>query len=319
MPERYRSNRRRDADGALDGPEPGTRVTAALAGVRRPSDVLLVHDAVLPNGLSFRVQVPEAHDLFGDRGGDGLPDDALLLRSVVEQCAYATLQSTGLLRPGEVPLNTSSSSRVLTDPPLPLLPGGLLATCLVQELRTSRTGRTRRVVASCVLRSPDGRTVADGETDAGVLENVLYRNWRGAGVVRAGHLPPVPNTPYAHVARVRSRPDNQVLSQVEREEASGAHAVLRLSGPHPYLLPASADHVTGRLFAEATRQLIIGVWAPNGGMRSLHLSFPRLCTLATPVLVQAITCAGPKVPAQWHVLFSQRGVTVCAGHVEAGV
>ncbi|MGW2277825.1 AfsA-related hotdog domain-containing protein [Streptomyces sp. NPDC001770] len=312
MPEQCRITR-------LQGPAPGTEVAAALAGVRRSDDVLLVHEAVLPNGLSFRVRVPEAHDLFVDRGRDGLPDDALLIRSVVEQCAYATLQHSGLLRPREVPLNTSSSSRVLTCPPLRRLPGGLLATCLVEQLRTSRTERTRRVVASCVLRSPDGQVVADGETGAGVMESALYRSWRGAGVLRAGHLPPVAVEPSAWAGQVRSRPENQVLAQVEREDGGGAHAVLRVAGPHPYLLPASADHVTGRLFAEAARQLVLGPCAPYGGVRALHLSFPRLCTLDASVQVHAVPCAGTSAFARWRVFFSQAGVTVCSGRVEAGV
>ncbi|MFD9999559.1 AfsA-related hotdog domain-containing protein [[Kitasatospora] papulosa] len=317
MREQYRSARRQDPDEAQGGPEPGTEVTAALAGVRRPGDVLLVHEAALPNGLSFRVRLPDAHDLFGDRGQAGHPHDALLLRSVVEQCAYATLQYTGLLRRGEVPLNTSSSSRVLSGPSLRPLPGELLATCLVEQLRTSCTGRTRRVVASCVLLSPDGRVVADGETGAGVLESTLYRAWRGGGVVRAGHLPPGPVEPCAHTARVRARPENQVLTQVEREGGDGARAVLRLSGPHPYLLPASADHVTGRLFAEAARQLVLGVCAPHGGVRALHLSFPRLCTLDASVRVRAVPSNGPQAPARWHILFSQAGATVCTGRIEA--
>ncbi|GGY99211.1 hypothetical protein CP967_04275 [Streptomyces nitrosporeus] len=319
MQERFQSVRRQEPGGTPGLPEPGVEVSAAQAGVGHPGDVLLVHDAVLPNGLSFRVRVPGAHDLFGDRGSGGLPDDAFLLRSVVEQCAYATLQHTGLLRPGEVPLNTSSSSRVLTAPPLRRFQGELLATCLVEQLRTSRTGRTRRVAASCVLRSPDGRVVADGETGAGVLERALYRAWRGAGVVRAGNLPPVQDGARARTGRVRSLPGNQVLARAGREDGGDAHAVLRLSGPHPYLLPASADHVTGRLFAEAARQLVLGVCGPYTGLRALHLSFLRLCTLEESVRVRAVPCSGPRASDRWRVLFSQAGATVCAGHVEADV
>ncbi|BAJ26693.1 MULTISPECIES: AfsA-related hotdog domain-containing protein [Kitasatospora] len=175
------------------------------------------------------------------------------------------------------------------------------------------------MIASCVLRAPDGRVVADGETTAGVLEGTLYRNWRGAGVVRAGQLPTAPGEPRARAGRVRSRPENQVLARIGREDG-GAHAVLRLSGPHPYLLPASADHVTGRLFAEATRQLVLGACAPDGnGVRTLHLSFPRLCTLDAPVRVRAVPCPRSPASARWRVLFSQAGATVCTGRVETGV
>ncbi len=75
---------------------------------------------------------------------------------------------------------------------------------------------------------------------------------------------------------------------------------------HPYLLPASADHVTGRLFAEAVRQLVLDVCEPEGNVRVLRMSFHRLCTLNESVRVHAAPCRGRQNSALWHVLFSSQ-------------
>ncbi|MEU5181954.1 AfsA-related hotdog domain-containing protein [Streptomyces longwoodensis] len=285
----------------------------ARAGVGCEADVLISDASPLPGGQSFRVRLPGVHDHFGDRGG-GLPDDALLVRSLVEQCAYAALQDAELLRDGEVPLNTCSHARITAEALSLGLRGGLLASCRVDEHGHSRTGRTRRVSAVCVLTAPDGRVLADGETRAGVLDRRLYRAWRGPSVVRAGSLAPAPAEPSPLLAPVRRRPENQVLTDFRRGAKGHATAQLRLSS-HRYLLPAPADHVTGRLFAEATRQVVLTARGAYAVLSVLRLSFPRLCTLEQTVSVHARPDPGSSDPGRWRVVFRQAGDTVCAAAV----
>ncbi|MEV8123800.1 AfsA-related hotdog domain-containing protein [Streptomyces sp. NPDC085944] len=240
------------------------------------------------------------------------------MRTVVEQCAYAALQSAGLLRDREVPLNTWSSSRLLVkEPPLDETRGGLLARSRVDLVRATRSGRTRRVRASCVITSATTReAVAVGETLAGILERRLYRAWRGPSVTRAGDvqhpLPPEPGVLHA----VRARPENQVVAGLSRRPDGRFVALLRLPAPHRYLLPPSSDHVTGRVFAEATRQVVLAASSPGATVRSMDLAFRHLCTLEGPVRIEAGAVDRQADTAAWCVTFRKAGTTVCAATAE---
>ncbi|MGW0931417.1 AfsA-related hotdog domain-containing protein [Streptomyces sp. NPDC002644] len=265
----------------------------------------------------FRLRIPPGHPYFGDRGSRELPHDALLVRTVVEQCAYASLQSAALLRDTEVPLNTMSSSRLLVaGPVLDEARHDLVARCRVDPLSASRSGRTRRVKASCVITSTTGGgTVAVGETLAGVMERRLYRAWRGPSVTRAGNLHHPPRGAADAVRGVRARSENQVLTDLDRGPDGRVDALLRLPAPHRYLLPPPADHVTGRLFAEATRQMVLAGGIPRAAVAALRLEFRRLCTLDGTVRIE-----GAVVPragaAMWQVHFRKAGTTVCVATAE---
>ncbi|MET8573379.1 AfsA-related hotdog domain-containing protein [Streptomyces sp. NPDC005012] len=249
-----------------------------------------------------------------------------MVRTVVEQCAYVSLQSAALLRDTEVPLNTMSHSRLLVpDPVLDETRGDLVATCRVDPLGGSRTGRTRRVKASCVITSASGgAVVAVGETLAGVMERGLYRAWRGPSVTRAGHLHHPPQGGTGDRGGVRARSENQVLSDLSRRPDGRVDALLRLPTPHRYLLPPPSDHVTGRLFAEATRQIVLAgcvPGAPRATVSALRLEFRHLCTLDGAVRIESGAATARSATARagaatWQVHFRQGGTTVCVATAE---
>ncbi|MFF5900866.1 AfsA-related hotdog domain-containing protein [Streptomyces argenteolus] len=161
-----------------------------------------------------------------------------------------------------------------------------------------------------------GEAVAVGETLAGVLERRLYRAWRGPSVTRAGNLHHPPQDGGDALRAVRERPENQVLSDLSRRPDGRVVAFLRLPTPHRYLLPPPSDHVTGRLFAEATRQIVLAGTAPGATVSALRLAFLHLCTLDGAVRIEGGVVTSRTGVATWQVSFHKARTTVCAATAE---
>ncbi|MGA4803474.1 AfsA-related hotdog domain-containing protein [Streptomyces lavendulocolor] len=262
---------------------------------------------------TLNVYLPYAHDHFGDRAAIPSFPDAVTTRAIMEQCSFATAYTLGLLGTDDVPMYAMDYSEVSRPEELVKVSSTeVSAVCRFEETRANDRRRTYRLAATSTLTAGSS-TLARGRLEVAVLRKNLYRRWRGAGVVRAGHLAD-PHSSTADSGAPGQQPHARSRGVLDGLSVSDDQttAALRLPVGHSYLLPLSADHVLARLFAEAARQTVLAAHNRDRTvLTSLKLSFHQVCPLDEPVTIRAVRIRGTAKVTTWEIGFRSADQRVC--------